>query len=245
VGSIVYHYTDTQAFKGVVEKAALWGTDFRYLNDSLELVYTWTAFVDRLTQLSKEPGEYSEAYRAQLEALNLMNATDLMAFDDAMFVACFTELPDAVSQWTRYGANGRGLALGFDSERIRALNVPQYHHAPGGQLIPMTAIVAGAATSDQVKVEFKWGAFLQQVAYGDAARDRVVDGLIDTVEGCCDRNWPDPDRLIQVRVRPRRCRIGIGFQMDPFVVTARTASSTICGHQWGSRPLPTTVTSTT
>jgi hypothetical protein len=59
---------------------------------------------------------------------------------------------------------------------------------PQVQLIPMTAIVAGAATSDQVKVEFKWGAFLQKVAYGDAARDRVVDGLIDTVERCCDRN---------------------------------------------------------
>lgn len=39
MGAIVYHYTDTQAFKGVVEKAALWGTDFRYLNDSLELVH--------------------------------------------------------------------------------------------------------------------------------------------------------------------------------------------------------------
>ncbi|BBZ42979.1 hypothetical protein MPRM_02600 [Mycobacterium parmense] len=31
--TIVYHYTDTQAFKGVVEKAELWATDFRYLND--------------------------------------------------------------------------------------------------------------------------------------------------------------------------------------------------------------------
>ena len=44
-------------------------------------------------------------------------------------------------------------------------------------MIPMTAIVAGAATSDQLKVEFKWGAFLQNVAYGDAARDRVVEYL--------------------------------------------------------------------
>jgi len=102
---IVYHYTDTQAFKGVIEKAALWATDFRYLNDSRELVYTWAAFVEKLDQLAEQPGDYSEAYRAQLEALRLLNARDLMQFDDAMFVACFTELPDAVSQWTRYGAN--------------------------------------------------------------------------------------------------------------------------------------------
>jgi len=49
----VYHYTDTQAFKGVIENAALWATDFRYLNDSGELIYTWAAFVERLEKLVK------------------------------------------------------------------------------------------------------------------------------------------------------------------------------------------------
>jgi hypothetical protein len=146
---IVYHYTDTQAFKGVIEKAALWATDFRYLNDSGELVYTWAAFVERLDQLVAQPGDYSEAYRAQLEALRLMNARDLMLFDDAMFVACFTELPDAVSQWTGYGDKGRGLALGFDSERIGSLKVPQYYHGPDGQLRPVKAIVGGGPDSGQ------------------------------------------------------------------------------------------------
>lgn len=182
--AIVYHYTDTQAFKGVVENAALWATDFRYLNDSGELVYTWTAFVERLDQLVAQPGDHSEAYRAQLEALTLMNARDLMQFDDAVFVACFTELPDEVTQWTGYGDKGRGLALGFDSERIAALKVPQYHHGRDGQLTPMKAIAAGGPDSGK-EVEMTWGAFLQKVAYGDAARDHVVDGMIDTVQRCC------------------------------------------------------------
>lgn len=62
----------------------------------------------KLRQLSSEPGEYSEAYAAQLKALELMKATDLMGFDDSMFVACFTELRDVLSQWSRYGANGHG-----------------------------------------------------------------------------------------------------------------------------------------
>jgi hypothetical protein len=178
---IVYHYTDTQAFKGVIEKAALWATDFRYLNDSGELVYTWAAFVERLEQLLTHPGDHAEAYWAQLEALRLLNARDLMQFDDAMFVACFTELPDEVTQWTGYGDKGRGLALGFESERIAALKVPQYRHGRDGQVRPMTAIVGGGPDSGQ-EVEFKWPARLQKVAYGDAARDRVVDGLIDTVQ---------------------------------------------------------------
>ncbi|MFN3007031.1 DUF2971 domain-containing protein [Mycolicibacterium wolinskyi] len=141
--AIVYHYTDAQGFKGVVEKAAVWATDFRYLNDSRELIYTWDAFVERLDQLVAQPGEHSEAYRAQVEALRLMNARDLMHFDDAMFVACFSEHSDALSQWTRYGSNGHGLALGFDSDKIGMLSVPQYHHGSNGQLIPVRAIVGG------------------------------------------------------------------------------------------------------
>lgn len=95
---------------------------FGYLNDSHELIYAWNAFVSKLGRLSSEAGEYSEAYAAQLKALEFMNATDLMIFDDSMFVACFTELGDVLSQWSRYGANGHGIALGFDSERRRNRN---------------------------------------------------------------------------------------------------------------------------
>ena len=48
----------------------------------------------------------------------------------------------------------------------------------------MTAILSGGPSSGS-EVEFAWGALLQKVAYGDAERDRVVDGLIDTVERVC------------------------------------------------------------
>ena len=99
MSSIVYHYTDTAAFKGVVDEAELWATDFRYLNDSKELNYAWDTFVAKLGQLASEPGDYAEAYSAQLRALQLMNATDLMDFDDAMFVAACPELDVHRFQW--------------------------------------------------------------------------------------------------------------------------------------------------
>lgn len=190
--AIVYHYTDAQAFAGIVEKTALWATDFRYLNDSRELRYAWDPFVAKLRRLSSEPGEYSEAYAAQLKALELMGSIDLMGFDDSMFVACFTELRDVVSQWSRYGANGHGIALGFDTEAIRALQVPIFHHTTGGRLVPAMAWVADSAPPDLPEGEspppptrqqhMTWGAVLQQVRYGDAERDRLVDDLIDVVE---------------------------------------------------------------
>lgn len=70
---IVYHYANTQAFKGVVENAEVWATDFRYLNDSRELVYTWAVFAKRLEQIAKQPSDHSQAYRAQLAALKLLD----------------------------------------------------------------------------------------------------------------------------------------------------------------------------
>jgi hypothetical protein len=113
-----------QAFGGMVERTGLWATDFRYLNDSRELTYTWEPFVQRLRDLSADEGPHAASYAAQLKALELMNSTDLMLYDDSIFVACFTELDDAVSQWSRYGANGHGVAMGFDSEAIQALKAP-------------------------------------------------------------------------------------------------------------------------
>lgn len=200
MGSVVYHYTDTQAFAGIVQNAALWATDFRYVNDSRELRYSWDPFVDKLRQLLSEPapGEYSEAYAAQLRALELMGSTDLTGFDDSMFVACFTKLRDVVSQWSRYGANGHGIALGFDSEGIQALKVPIFNHAPGGRLVPTMAWVADPPPADLPEGEspppptrqeqLTELAILQPVRYGDVERDRLVDGLIDVVERSGDKN---------------------------------------------------------
>jgi hypothetical protein len=195
--AIVYHYTDTKAFAGIVEKAALWATDFRYLNDSRELRYAWDPFVATLRRRASEPGDYSEAYAAQLKALELMESIDLMGFDDSMFVACFTELRDVVSQWSRYGANGHGIALGFDTEAIRTLRVPIFHHAPGGRLVPAMAWVADSVPADLSEGEspppptrqehMTWGAILQSVRYGDVERDRLVDDLIDVVEKSGDK----------------------------------------------------------
>jgi Protein of unknown function (DUF2971) len=196
--AIVYHYTDAQAFAGILEKAALRATDFRYLNDSRELRYAWDPFVAKLRRLSSEPGEYSEAYAAQLKALELMESIDLMGFDDGMFVACFTELRDVVSQWSRYGANGHGIALGFDTETIRALHVPIFHHARGGRLVPALAWVADSSPADLPEGEspppptrqehMTSGAILQPVRYGDVERDRLVDDLIGVVERSGDKN---------------------------------------------------------
>ena len=160
---------------------ALWATDFRYLNDARELNYAWKPFVKSLKRRSSELGEYSEAYAAQLRALKLMGAVDLLGLDDSVYVACFTELKDALSQWSRYGANGYGIALGFDSEAIRSLDVPQFYHSNEGDLIDATAQAHFDNGAYETRPLTAKG-FLRKVGYGKKYRDQVVTGLLQNVE---------------------------------------------------------------
>ena len=39
VPTLLYHYTDAQGFKGIVESYELWATHIQYLNDTQEYLY--------------------------------------------------------------------------------------------------------------------------------------------------------------------------------------------------------------
>ncbi|OZD18345.1 DUF2971 domain-containing protein [Rhodococcus sp. 06-156-3C] len=173
MGKTLYQYTDTVALAGIVESCAIRATDFRYLNDSLELSYVWDALVSRLNALSKEPDDgHRYAYNTMLDAIRRLRAENLRTYDQSVFVACFTELKDAVSQWSRYGANGHGVALGFDADKIGGLRSGYHHHHPDGKLSPVL---------DQNQMPLIWPCPLQPVEYGDSARDALVTRLVEMV----------------------------------------------------------------
>lgn len=170
---IVWHYTDMPALISMAEHATLRATDFRYLNDAVELTYTWDPFVKRLVENATDTGPRGAACRAALKALWLTDSVDLMGYDDSVFVTCFTDLGDAVSQWSRYGANGHGVALGFVKEAIEVAKVPHVTHFTGGRV---------ENTKDAEGDDVLGYAFLERVRYGDAERDAMVDGLMTMVE---------------------------------------------------------------
>ncbi|MBY4383745.1 DUF2971 domain-containing protein [Rhodococcus fascians] len=182
---MLFQYTDTQALAGIVESCAIRATDFRYLNDSLELSYVWDALVSRLYALSKEPDDgHRHAYNTMLDAIRRLHAEDLRNYDQSVFVACFTELKDAVSQWSRYGANGQGVALGFDADKIVGLRAEYHHHHPDGKLSPVL---------DQNQMPLTWPCSLQPVEYGDSARDVLVTSLVEMVRAIGATDDPATD----------------------------------------------------
>lgn len=190
---ILYHYTDSGGFAGIVEKRGLWATDIRFLNDPLELNYAWEGLLIALETAKTDKPEYSEAYDAALQAISMTNAVDPAVSEDRLFSVSFSELGDELGQWRSYADDAKGVALGFDKESIALLEVPYFHHNVDGQLTQMTATISG--TTQQVP--FNWGSFTQPVAYGDDARQRAIERVLWEVEQYCLKNGEGllPNRL--------------------------------------------------
>ncbi|MDM4142510.1 MULTISPECIES: DUF2971 domain-containing protein [Mycobacterium] len=181
---VLYHYTDAGGLAAIVQQGLLRATDIRFLNDPLELRYAWEALLAALETAKAEKPEYSEAYDAALQAISMTNAIDPDAIEDRIFSTSFSENGDELGQWRSYADDAKGVALGFDKENITMLKVPYYYHTEHGQLVQMTAIEGG--TNKQVP--FTWGAFTQQVQYGDEARQRAIEAVLYQVEQSCGKN---------------------------------------------------------
>lgn len=177
MSTLLYHYTDGTALASIVEHTNLRATDFRYLNDRFELNYAWRKFVRRLVRLSEQAGSYNPAWHNQLDALDLMGARNLLDIDDPVFVACFSELGDDLSQWRGYGDHGRGFALGFDRDLIDPIQVPIWRHTTTGTHTKVRDALTGK--------HFTQPAYRRKVGYGARNRKQVVQGLLDAVEAIC------------------------------------------------------------
>lgn len=190
---VLYHYTDAGAFAAIAELRKLRATDIRFLNDPLELRYAWEELLAALEAAKTSKPEYSEAYGAALEAIAMVNAVNPEASEDRLFSVSFSARGDDLGQWRSYADDGKGMALGFDTDSIAMLQVPYFHHGPEGKLTQMTAIVGD--TSEVVP--FQWGSFTQAVTYGDEARQRAIDVVLWEIEQYCQKNGEGllPNRL--------------------------------------------------
>jgi len=109
--TIIYHYTTISGLIGIVTHCELWASDSQFLNDGTELSYASNIFFAEVQKLNlalvEDGGGYSLA-GSSLEEFR-------------MFITCFCEDRDLLSQWRGYGAD-QGYALGFDTDQLQALN---------------------------------------------------------------------------------------------------------------------------
>lgn len=109
----LFHYTDVNAVKSILENKKLWLTDVRFLNDSTEMKEGFDFLLSYLNhQVSRHP--HSKELEAGMSYVEqVVYKRDGYGLDRRpVFVSSFSQSGDLLSQWRAYG----GYAIEFDSE---------------------------------------------------------------------------------------------------------------------------------
>lgn len=111
----LWHYTDSAGTLGILRSSTLWATHALYMNDASELRYA-------LPMLRAAIDAVEHDHAAERHVEHVMSALRMMlAGDDAdpeVYVVCFCENGDLLSQWREYGRGGGGYAIGFDGRAL-------------------------------------------------------------------------------------------------------------------------------
>lgn len=102
---MIYHYTDLNAVKSIIENSKLWLTDYKYLNDKEELRAGYRILIDALNAYDDYPEECSQEFIDRLKvAIAYVTTQDLFSpNENKIFVSSFSLDPDSLSQWRSYG----------------------------------------------------------------------------------------------------------------------------------------------
>lgn len=112
----IYHYSDLEAVKSILETRKMRLTDSRYLNDLKELSDGFSYIKQAL-----ENGNWEESSPQQRKTAYdyIMNQVESYLnhgpFEDYIFICSFSSKPDLLSQWRSYGM----FAIEFDEEYLK------------------------------------------------------------------------------------------------------------------------------
>jgi hypothetical protein len=118
----LYHYTTAAGLIGIFKSCTMWATNFSFLNDPSEVEYGRKLVLGALDQeLKRHSGNARLLLQQVFRAFRKQNVSEV-------YVTCFTECQDDLSQWRAYGsAAAIRYCIGFDSEAIRqqAWDIPE------------------------------------------------------------------------------------------------------------------------
>lgn len=112
-GTMLWHYTSLETLIKIIETSTLQLSGFRFMNDPDEGRWASSAIErcwDLATKQVSNPRLDFGALRNELFPLSLEHPG---TNEQTTFVFCMSELSDSLSQWARYGDNGRGVAIGL------------------------------------------------------------------------------------------------------------------------------------
>ncbi|HEV7744142.1 MAG TPA: DUF2971 domain-containing protein [Pyrinomonadaceae bacterium] len=105
----LYHYTGLDAFRSIITHRILWLSDIAKMNDAKERLWISEVF-ERVWRTRSESGVGVDEARHYFH--------DFQLDDTPVFITCFSEDGDLLSQWRAYTDDGRGVAIGFRTPRL-------------------------------------------------------------------------------------------------------------------------------
>lgn len=117
----LHHYSSLDALLSIVKTKALWATNVHYLNDASESELG----LDLMREIASEARKTAEGIDAEFLTFFLEWLDSRMFESASVYVLCFSEAHNQLSQWRGYTAHGRGICLSIDStllvKRMQAL----------------------------------------------------------------------------------------------------------------------------
>jgi hypothetical protein len=119
----LWHYTDAAGMLGIVNSRQLRFGDAQFLNDRTERQYGQV--------LRKSVIEAAAAANPSDVVRNIDTALDWLRADHLYLCSFSANDNESISQWQRYGANGSGYCIGFNTADLDAeLSPHQVYRAP-------------------------------------------------------------------------------------------------------------------
>src|SRR5258708_4976630 len=113
---IIYHYTNGDGLRGILETGRLWLSDTFTLNDPSELQHGVSLAVRILKKNvangPKESKKFARFFEDFFKSESNMKRANY-------FICSFSSRGNDLAQWRAYANNGRGYALGFDAKRLQ------------------------------------------------------------------------------------------------------------------------------
>jgi Protein of unknown function (DUF2971) len=102
----LYHYTDVEGLKGILDSGKIWATQTKYLNDSQEVSYGRQLALDVCREITHQ----GAVQIIWLDRVSQAISAGIPGGEP--YVACFCEHGDLLSQWRGYG-RGYGYSVGL------------------------------------------------------------------------------------------------------------------------------------
>lgn len=116
----IYHYTDLNGLKGIVESNTLWATNIYFLNDREEFYHGYKCFLNALDYIDKP--YYIDGMR---ELVQSMLDHFIKNEGQHIYSISFCSIADQLSQWRGYGRQ-QGVCVEFDEHELA--DVLEHHN---------------------------------------------------------------------------------------------------------------------